>query len=97
MPTWKNGVSETKDPNDIKKIQWDLNAWLNGLTLSSYSIIVSGASNDSDSQSSNIVTAFISGGTAGTQSKVTLRAVRSDTKQQDLTVLLDIKEDYTTS
>ena len=92
MPLWKPGIIESKDPDAVKKLQWDLTDWLNGLSLASHQVTVSGVTLDSSESVSTMVTAIVSGGTVGTDATVTLRVVRSDTVSDDFSHTIQIAE-----
>ena len=81
----------TKDPDSVLDYAFDWNTWLGASeTISSHVVTAdSGLTKDSDSESGGIVTAWLSGGTAGTSYNVACKIVTSDsrTEERSITVL----------
>ena len=92
MPVWKPGIYRDKDPDSVKLVQWDITAWLNGLTLTSYTVSVNNVVLDSDNLVSNVISAYVSGGVVGVDGSIQLRVVRSDTVSDDFTSFFNIIE-----
>lgn len=84
-----------KDPQARLDYAFDWSDWLEvAETISSYTVTV--ASGDvtkvSDQQASGIVTVWLTGGTAGTQARVTCHITTSANRQDDRSITLDIRE-----
>ena len=81
-----------KDPDAVLDYAFDWNTWLaSGETISSRVVTAdTGLTKVSDSESSGIVTAWLSGGTAGTSYNVACKIVTSDgrTEERSITVLV---------
>jgi hypothetical protein len=81
-----------KDPDAVLDYSFDWTSWLaESETISSHVITVdSGITKDSDSESAGIVTAWLSGGTAGTiyevACKITTSASRTDERTMEIGV-----------
>ena len=83
-----------RDPNSVLDFQWDWSAWLQvSETISSHTIVVpAGITKDSSSNSGTTVTAWFSGGTAGTAYDVTARITTNQSRTDDSTIRLLTKE-----
>ena len=82
-----------KDPSAVLDFGFDWSDWLaSGETINTVTITVStGLTKDSDSESSGIVTIWLSGGTAGTSytvaCKITTSAGRTDERSMTIMVI----------
>lgn len=74
---WYPGLTIKKDPDAVLDWQFDWSSWLApGECISSYSVAVNaGLTLDSDSNNSTSVTAWLSGGVAGSSYTVTVSVV----------------------
>ena len=85
----------TKDPNAVLDYSFDWAAeWLTvGETISSHVMTVgTGLTKDSDSESSGIVTVWLSGGTAGVNYPVACKIVTSAGRTDERTILIECVE-----
>jgi hypothetical protein len=82
-----------KDPDAVVDYAFDWSSWLaSGETVSSYTVTVNGVTLDSDSQTTTAVTAWLSGGTAGTLATVACKIVTSDSRTDERTINVKIRE-----
>ena len=83
-----------KDPSAILDYAFDWSTWLaTGETISSHVVTAdSGLTKDSDSESDGIVTAWLSGGTAGTNYNVACKIVTSDSRTEERSVTILVQE-----
>lgn len=83
-----------KDPNAVLDYEFDWSVWLDvGETISSHTVTVTGGIvKDSSANSTTAVTAWISGGTAGTDGTVSCRIVTSAGRTDDRTITLRLQE-----
>ena len=85
-----------RDPDSVKDYQWDWSAWLdtdNSEEINSHSIVETGDLEiDSSEDTTTTVTAWISGGTAGTAQRVTCRIVTNQGRTDDRSIILRTKE-----
>ena len=81
-----------KDPDAVLDYAFDWNTWLASGEIISSRVVTAdtGLTKVSDSESSGIVTAWLSGGTAGTSYNVACKIVTSDgrTEERSITVLV---------
>lgn len=84
----------TKDPNAVLDYTWDWSAWLEvGETIAAATVTVStGMVCDSSTFDTTTVTAWISGGTAGSGYKATCRVTTSRGRIDDRTIYLVCRE-----
>lgn len=77
-----------KDPNAVLDYQWDWSEWLAvGETIASHTVTVpTGLTLDSSTASTTTVTAWLSGGTAGTTYTVTCRVTTSAGRTDDKSI-----------
>jgi len=77
-----------KDPDAVLDYAFDWTDWLaDSETISSHTVTVpSGLTKDSDSESDGVVTAWLSGGTAGTSYDVACKIVTSDGRTDERTI-----------
>ena len=84
-----------KDPDAVLDYNFDWSSWLDDTpeTISSHTITVeSGLTKDSDSESSGIVTAWLSGGTAGQRYKVECEITTSESRTDERTMIIVVQE-----
>ena len=83
-----------KDPDSILDYAFDWSDWLESAeTISSHVITVdTGLTKDSDSESSGLVTIWLSGGTAGTDYTVACKIVTSLSRTDERSVLIQCME-----
>ena len=83
-----------KDPDEVLDYQLDWTARLDGDTISSSSAVLEEGDATIDSQSyvSAVHTVWLSGGTAGTVTIVTLRIVTAGGRTMDESIKVKIKE-----
>lgn len=83
-----------RDPDSVKDYQWDWEAWLSvGEEINTTEIVESGdLVVDSVDNDTTTVTAWISGGTAGTAERVTCRIVTNQGRTDDRSIILRTKE-----
>ena len=82
-----------KDPDAVLDYAFDWSDWLaTGETISSHTITVtSGITKDSDSESSGVVTVWLSGGTAGEDYDVACKIVTSASRTDERTMTIRVK------
>lgn len=82
-----------KDPDATLDYSWDWSTWLDGDTISSRSFVVdTGLTVVSSQEVAGVVTAFISGGTAGQLLRATCRIVTALGRTDDRSIVLKIVE-----
>ena len=83
-----------KDPHAVLDYSWDWTAWLAASeTISTATVTVAGSVVvDSTVLASPVVTAWVSGGTAGDTDSLTCRITTSDGRTDDRTIRLSIRE-----
>ncbi len=84
-----------KDPDEVLDYEWDFTADLtDGEALSSYTVTADGATLDTDSMSGAAVTAWVSGGTDGTNATIAYRVVTDNVPPRTIerTLQLRIRE-----
>jgi hypothetical protein len=83
-----------KDPRAKKDYSWSWTAWLALVsdTLSSYTIDVDGVTLVSDTNNAGVVTAWISGGTAGQIATATCHIITTGGREDDMTMYFDVDE-----
>lgn len=83
-----------KDPDAVLDFSWDWSDWLSPIsdTIASQTFQLSGITKDSHSQIGGVVTAFLSGGTAGALATATCRIVTAGGRTDDRTIYIRIKE-----
>lgn len=87
MPTFKH------DPQAVLDYLWDWAAWLNGDTISSHSVSVpTGITLASSAHTDTTVKAWLSGGTAGLDYKVTSHITTVAGRQDERTILIRAAE-----
>lgn len=86
--------SYLKDPNAVLDYQWDWSSWLpTGDTISSATVTASsGLTVASSSYTSTAVTAWLSGGTAGTEYTVTCRITTARGRTDDRTIEITVQD-----
>lgn len=86
--------SFTKDPEAVLDYAFNWASWLaSGETISTHTVTVpSGLTKDSDSESSGIVTAWISGGTAGTEYTVECKITTSAGRTDERSITINVRE-----
>jgi hypothetical protein len=82
-----------KDPNAVLDYAFDWSDWLaTGETISSHTITAeTGITKDSDSESSGVVTIWLSGGTAGEYYDVACKIVTSASRTDERTITIKCK------
>lgn len=80
----------TKDPNAVLDYKFDWSDWLaTSETISSYVVTVeSGLTKDSDSESSGMITIWLSGGTAYTAYTVACKITTNMSRTEERTILI---------
>ncbi len=82
-----------KDPDAVLDYAWDWTAWLaEGETISAATVTATGVTVDSSSEDGGVVTAWISGGTAGVGATATCRVVTSQGRTDDRSLSLTIAQ-----
>jgi hypothetical protein len=83
----------TKDPDAVLDYAFDWSSWLaTGETISSHTITVeTGITKDSDSESSGVVTVWLSGGTAENEYDVACKIVTSAGRTDERTMTIRCK------
>jgi len=90
---WKEDLVLTKDPDSVLDYQFDWSDWLVADTISSASMTVTtGLTLDSESNDTTTHTAWLSGGTAGTDYTMTSRIVTAAGRTVDRSVTIHIAE-----
>lgn len=85
--------SVTKDPNAVLDYSIDWTVWLGSDTISTSAWTVpSGLTKDSDSKTTLITTAWLSGGTAGTDYIVTNRIVTAAGRTEDRSIAVYVRD-----
>jgi hypothetical protein len=86
--------SFVKDPSAVLDYQWDWSAWLGtGETIASHVVTAAtGLTKASDSATTTTVTAWLSGGTAGTDYNVVCRIVTSASRTDERTIVIAVQE-----
>lgn len=84
----------TKDPDAVLDYSWDWSQWLeDGETIASYEVTVpSGLTLDDSDQQDGIVTAWLSGGTAGSGYAVVCHVVTSIGREDDRSISIRVTE-----
>ena len=83
-----------KDSDAVLDYSFDWSDWLaGGETISSHTVTVeTGLTKDSDSESSGIVTVWLSGGTVGTTYKVACEIVTSASRTDERSITIQCRE-----
>jgi hypothetical protein len=83
-----------KDPDDVKDYRYDLTDWLDGDTIASFDATVAagGIVIDSSSNSDEVITVWLSGGTAGQTARVHFNVVTAGGRAHERTVEMRIRE-----
>lgn len=86
---------DPKRPTEVKKYTFDFTPWLDdqSLTISSVTTVTadSGLTKDSHANTSKTITATLSGGTAGTEYKVTATFVTSDSQTWVVAITIPVR------
>jgi len=84
----------TKDPEAILDYQWDWSAWLQETEAISEAEITAddGLTVDESASTDDTVTAWLSGGTAGTTYKVLCHIVTDQDREDDRTIYIKCSE-----
>lgn len=84
----------SKDPDAVLDYSFDWATWLDGAeAISSYTIDAdSGITVDSDAESSGVVTVWLSGGTAGITYAVRCEIVTDDSRTDERTLFVKVKQ-----
>lgn len=86
-------TTKLKDPDAEVPFKWDWTSWLeSGDSIASHSIIVDGVTLVSSAEASGVVTATLSGGTAGETATATCRVTSANGYVDDRTITLKIME-----
>ena len=82
-----------KDPDAVLDYGFDWSSWLaTGETISSHTITTeTGLTKDSDSESSGVVTVWLSGGTAGNDYDVACKIETSAGRKDERTITIRVK------
>jgi len=82
-----------KDPDEVLDYTFDWATWLNGDTIASDTVTVdTGLTKDSDSNDTDSVTVWLSGGTAGTAYKVSSKIVTAAGRTAERTIIITVRE-----
>jgi hypothetical protein len=83
-----------KDPASVLDYQWDWSDWLpTDDTITSATVTAdTGLTVDSSSTTTTTVTAWLSGGTAGTTYAVTCQIVTADERTDERTIRISVKD-----
>jgi hypothetical protein len=83
----------TKDPDAVLDYAFDWSSWLaTGETISSHTITVeTGLTKDSDSESSGVVTVWLSGGTADEEYDVACKIVTNASRTDERTMTIRVR------
>lgn len=82
-----------KDPDEVLDYTFDWSTWLNGDTIASDTVTVdTGLTKDSDSNDTDSVTVWLSGGTAGTAYKVSSKIVTAAGRTAERTIIITVRE-----
>lgn len=86
--------SYIKDPNAVLDYQWDWSAWLpdDDAIASATVTAEAGLTVNSSSSVNATVTAWLSGGTAGSDYNVTCRIVTADGRTDDRTIKIIVQD-----
>lgn len=86
--------SYIKDPNAVLDYQWDWSAWLpdDDAIASATVTAEAGLTVNSSSSVNATVTAWLSGGTAGSDYNVTCRIVTADGRTDDRTIRIIVQD-----
>jgi hypothetical protein len=86
--------SYIKDPDAVLDYQWNWASWLSdGDTIASATVTApTGLTVDSITATSSAVTAWLSGGTAGTSYRVTCHIVTADGREDDRSITIIVRE-----
>lgn len=84
-----------KRPTEVKKYTFDLTPWLDdqSLTISSVTTVTAdaGLTKDSHTNTTKTITCVLSGGTAGTEYKVTATFVTSDSQTWVVAITVPVR------
>lgn len=82
-----------KDPDAVLDFSVDWSEWLaTGETISASTWTADGVTVDSDTAGATSTTAWLSGGTAGTQATVTNRITTNQSRTDDRTLTIRVRE-----
>jgi hypothetical protein len=84
-----------KDPNAVLDYQWDWTNWLpvgDTITTANVTIASGDVTINSQSNTTQTVTAWISAGTVGTEATLTARVTTSQGRTDDRTITLKIQQ-----
>lgn len=81
-----------KDPDSTLDYKFDWTTWLNGDTIASYTVTVSGVTLDSDTNDTTSVTAWASGGTLGSVATIVCQVTTTAGRVDDRTIKLRIQD-----
>lgn len=83
-----------KDPDAVLEYTFDWTDWLALVSdsIASYTVTVSSATKESDVRVGALVTAWVSGGTAGTVASILCRIVTVGGRTEDRTIYLLVQE-----
>jgi hypothetical protein len=86
--------SFVKDPAAVLDYQWDWSSWLaTGETISSHTVTApTGLTLDSDTATTTAVTAWLSGGTAGTDYSVVCQIVTSASRTDERSIVIAVQQ-----
>ena len=80
----------SKDPDDVLDFTFDWSTWLAGDTISSDTVTVAtGLTKDSDSNDTDSVTVWVSGGTNGQSYKVTSQIVTAGGRTKTASIIIN--------
>ena len=83
----------TKDPDDVVDYAFNWSAWLGADTIYSDTVTVeSGITKDSDSDTTTVVTVWLSGGTNGTSYKVTSKITTAGGRTKTASIIINVEE-----
>lgn len=85
------GATVEQNANDRKLYEFDFSTIYPDLTVSSYSVVVAGATDSGNSISNKVVSVYITGGKTGTTATVAVQAVATNTPTLSHTIYAYIK------
>jgi hypothetical protein len=81
-----------KDPDAVLDYSFNWATWLGTDTIANYVIEVDGVTKDSDSRNGAVITAWLSGGAAGSIATATCRVTTAAGRVDDRTIYLDVAD-----
>jgi hypothetical protein len=85
-------LEQPKDPTDVLDYVMDFTPLLQTDTISTHTVTVTNVTLDSSSVTNNVVTMYLSGGTAGTTAKVTVKIVTTNSRTYERSFKIKIED-----